>query len=386
VTNGGGLGAACADAAEEAGLRIDPLPAAAAERLRGRLPGFASVRNPLDLTAAAGDDAFGAALEECLAAPDAAYDAAVVVCLGAAPALTAGVARRIGDAAKRSGRPVVAMHVGGARGRSTGDALEASGIPVFPTPERAIGAVRALVLRGEALARLGRASTGSPPPRPRDGDAKSGPAIEARAFLDARGVRFPAGAEAVSPEDAARAARTLRGPYVLKVLSPDAIHKTEFGGVVTGLATPPDVLAAAREMDARFASRFPEIRRSGFRVEEHAPPALAEVVVGGLRDATFGPAVAFGAGGVLVELLKDTSWRLAPLDDDEAREAIRSIRTFPVLDGFRGRPRADVAALAAVLRAVGDLLASDPRISEIDLNPVLAYEHGAIAVDVRILE
>jgi len=211
------------------------------------------------------------------------------------------------------------------------------------------------------------------------------PDAEARALLEARGVKFPSGIEAASPEDAGRAARDLRGPFVLKVRSPDVLHKTEFGGVVTGLAAPPDVLAAAREMEARFASRFPQVRRSGFRVEEQAPPPIAEVVVGGVRDAAFGPAVAFGAGGVLVELLRDTAWRLAPLDDVEAREAIRSIRTFPALDGWRGRPRADLAALSAILRAVGDLLASDPRIAEIDINPVFAYEHGAIAVDARIL-
>jgi acetyl-CoA synthetase (ADP-forming) len=211
------------------------------------------------------------------------------------------------------------------------------------------------------------------------------PDAEARALLEARGVRFPAGEEAPDPEGAARAAEALRPPFVLKLLSPDLPHKTECGAVVLGLGDAASVLDAARVMESRVGSRFPAARLRGFRVEEQAPPAVAEVVIGGIRDDSFGPAVTVGAGGVLVELIRDAAWRLAPLGTEDALEAIRSTRVHRILDGWRGRPRADEAALAALLVAVGDLLRTDPRVSEVDLNPVLAYPDGAIAVDVRVL-
>ena len=154
VTNGGGFGAACADAAAAEGLELPALPRAVAESLRDRLSRFASPRNPVDVTAVAPDGDFGAVLDGAFATADAPFDAAIVACLSAAPGITEGIAARVADAGRRAGRPVVALHLGGRRGVPIEWALESAGVPVFPTPERAVGAVRALVLRGEAVARL----------------------------------------------------------------------------------------------------------------------------------------------------------------------------------------------------------------------------------------
>jgi acyl-CoA synthetase (NDP forming) len=158
VTNGGGFGAACADAAAAEGLDLPPVAGAASRALRTRLASFASPHNPVDVTAVADDGDFGAVLDAAFAPAASTYDAAIVACLSAAPGVTEGIAARIAAAGREAGRPVVALHLGGTRGTPIGWALEASGVPVYPTPERAVGAVRALVLRGEAMARSGAAA------------------------------------------------------------------------------------------------------------------------------------------------------------------------------------------------------------------------------------
>ncbi|HEU4395076.1 MAG TPA: CoA-binding protein [Planctomycetota bacterium] len=153
VTNGGGFGAACADAAAAEGLDLPPVAGTAATALRERLASFASPRNPVDVTAVAADGDFGAVLDAAFVPAGSPFDAAIVSCLSAAPGITEGIARRIAVAGREAGRPVVALHLGGARGVAIGRALESAGVPVYPTPERAVAAVRALVLRGEAVAR-----------------------------------------------------------------------------------------------------------------------------------------------------------------------------------------------------------------------------------------
>ena len=211
------------------------------------------------------------------------------------------------------------------------------------------------------------------------------PAAEARGLLEARGVRFPRGEEVPDAASVAGAAGRLRPPFVVKLLSPAVPHKTDQGAVALGLASAEEAAAAARSMEAGLRARLPGVPVEGFRVEEQAPAPVAEALVGGIRDEAFGPAVTFGTGGVAVELYGDVSWRLAPLAPGEAKEAIRSVRLFPLLDGWRGRPRADLDALASVLDAVARLLVEERRVVEVDLNPILAYPDGALAVDARVL-
>jgi acetyl-CoA synthetase (ADP-forming) len=211
------------------------------------------------------------------------------------------------------------------------------------------------------------------------------PAAEARALLEARGVRFPRGEDVRDAAGVAAAARRLRAPLVVKLLSPAVPHKTEFDAVRLGVESAEAAVACAERMAAAVAARLPGAPLDGFRVEEQAPAPLAELLVGGIRDEAFGPAVTLGTGGVGAELYGDQCWRLAPFRNGEAREALRSFRMFPLLDGWRGRPRADQEALERILDAVARLLVEEPRVVEVDLNPVFAYPDLALAVDARVL-
>ena len=211
------------------------------------------------------------------------------------------------------------------------------------------------------------------------------PAAEARALLEARGVRFPRGEDVRDASSVEAAANGLRPPVVVKLLSPAVMHKTEHGAVRLGLASAQAAAEAARAMEEALRRGIPGAILDGFRVEEQAPAPLAELLVGGIRDEAFGPAVTFGTGGVAVELHGDACWRLAPLVNGDARDAIRSCRMFPLLNGWRGQPRADLDALEGVLGAVARLLVDEPRIVEVDLNPVFAYPDLALAVDARVL-
>lgn len=209
---------------------------------------------------------------------------------------------------------------------------------------------------------------------------------ESKALLADAGVDVPAGRVVEGTAAAREAAEELGYPVVLKVSAPSVVHKSEWAdgaGVALGLESADAVEAAARRiLDAADAAGL----EAAVLVEEHLDPdAGTEIIVGGLRDPSFGPVVLAGLGGVFAEALEDTSHRLAPIDRAEAREAIGELEASALLDEYRGRPAADRDALAAVLCAVGDLVVDRPAIAEIDVNPVLALPDGAIALDAAVV-
>ena len=200
---------------------------------------------------------------------------------------------------------------------------------------------------------------------------------EAFEYVSAAAISVPPFVLALTEVDLVRAPAF---PVVAKVASAKVIHKTDREGVVLGIQDAAGLAAAFRDLADRFG---PFADGEGVLVQSMAATGV-EAVVGGTRDPVFGPVVMVGLGGVLVELQKDVQLRLAPLTLDEAREAIRCLRGVGIMDGVRGRPAADVDALARVVVAVADLLAGDPTIQEIDLNPVIIHAAGCTAVDVRI--
>ena len=181
---------------------------------------------------------------------------------------------------------------------------------------------------------------------------------------------------AQSVEEAQTAATDLGGRVALKGIAPGLIHKTDAGLVRLNLDSA-SVVTAAEEMKSRVSSV------EGFLVQQMSEPG-AEMIVGVAHDPQFGPVVACGAGGVLVELIKDVSVRLTPLSVEDAAAMIRELKTFPLLEGYRGSPRRDVRALEEILLRIGALVDDIPSIAELDLNPVLVHEHGATIVDARI--
>lgn len=208
--------------------------------------------------------------------------------------------------------------------------------------------------------------------------------VESKAALAGAGVRVTPAALARSREEAADLAEAAGFPAALKVVSADVPHKSDVGGVRLGLAGRADVLAAHDAIMAAVAAARPDAAIEGVAVQPMAPPGV-EVIVGVTADAQFGPVVMFGLGGVMVEVMGDVAFRLAPLGDGDARDMIDEIKGRPALDGARGRPPADIDALAETLERVSAFAAAHPEVRELDLNPVIASPGGAVAADARIV-
>jgi acyl-CoA synthetase (NDP forming) len=186
--------------------------------------------------------------------------------------------------------------------------------------------------------------------------------------------------------EAVRAARRLKYPVVMKIASPDILHKSDAGGVVTGLRSELEVRQIFNQIMANARDYRKDAVVWGVTVQEYLPQAR-EVIIGTLQDPSFGPTLMFGLGGILVEVLKDVSFRLAPVSAEDAREMIQEIKGFSILKGIRGEPLADIQALVDILQKVGRLASEFEEISEIDINPVFVFEEGrgAMAVDARLI-
>jgi len=204
---------------------------------------------------------------------------------------------------------------------------------------------------------------------------------EVASLLDCYGLPLAEWRLAGTPEEAGAAAEELGGPVALKAVAPRLLHKTEARGVMLGLAGAEQVRAAAQEMAAAVAAAGHEVER--FLVQRMVGDGV-ELLVGVVNDASFGPVVACGAGGTAVELLKDVAVRITPLTDRDAADMVRSLATFPLLDGYRGAPKADVAALEDLLLRVSALVEAHPQVAELDCNPVKVLPHGAVVVDARV--
>lgn len=209
--------------------------------------------------------------------------------------------------------------------------------------------------------------------------------IEAKALLAAAGVRVTPTELARTAREAAAIAERLGYPVALKIVSPALVHKSDVDGVRLGLGAAAAVAAACDELLRTVSSRQPTARIDGVSVQPMAPAGGTEVIVGVSMDPQFGPVIMCGLGGVLVEVLQDVAFRLIPLQRRDARQMLAELRGLPVLRGVRGRPGADLRAVEDLLLRVAHLIEVRPDIRELDLNPVLAYPNGVIAVDARAL-
>lgn len=208
--------------------------------------------------------------------------------------------------------------------------------------------------------------------------------VEAKAALAEAGIPVVETRLARTREDAQRIAGELGYPVVLKIVSPDIAHKSDVGGVKLNLADAEAVGRAWDEIMASVRAAEPGARIEGVSVQRMAKPGI-EVIVGMTTDPQFGPVMMFGLGGIMVEVLKDVSFRLVPLEEKDAAEMIDEIRARPILDGVRGQPGGDIGALRRLLLAVSRFVESHPEVRELDLNPVFVYPDGVVAVDARMV-
>ncbi len=396
LSTSGGAAVICADKAEAHGVPLPSLEARTASALHEVVPDFGSVANPSDLTAEVlkTSETFGFCLDAFL--NDSGFSALVMPMIFAHASSSGARAPTIVEAASRTDRPLAVVWMNEWYQGPGSEILDADPkVCMFRSADRCFAALKAWFDWHEH-----RASHRTPAPRRSSlsaelaargilSSAKAGGAAlsetDSKRVLDCYGIAIPLEILASGPEQAVRASREIGGPVALKIVSPDILHKTEAGGVKLGLSTPQDVSAAAADILASAKRYAPEARIDGVSVQQMVPPGI-EIVLGVKNDRQFGPLVAAGLGGIMVELLGDTKVRLAPVDDQAARAMLASLRGHALLTGFRGRPGIDIDRLVDIICRLSEL-AHDLRdvIDQIDVNPVIASADGAIAADALIV-
>jgi acyl-CoA synthetase (NDP forming) len=392
VTNAGGPGILCADACVAAGLQVAELPEGLRAELAAGLPAAASVANPVDMLASAPAGDYRRTVE--LVAASGEVDAVIVIFIP--PLLTepADVAQAVRMAVDAAGNPVPVLAVFMSAAGSPPE-LRAGGstIPGYAFPEDAARALGRAAEYGSWRERPEGKVLDLPGARRDKAAALLAAALaerrepnwlapeQAAVLLDCYGIAMASWRLAGTPEEAGAAAVELGGQVALKAVAPGLVHKTEAGAVRLKLDGAEQVRVAAGEMLAAVGAVGYTVE--GFLVQRMVEGGI-ELLVGVVHDPSFGPVVACGAGGTAVELLKDVAVRLTPLTDRDAAGMVRSLTTFPLLDGYRGAPKADVAALEELLLQVAALVEAHPEVAELDLNPVRALPEGVAVVDARI--
>jgi acetyltransferase len=392
ITNAGGPGTMAADAAEKAGLQVATLGRSTAAALRAHLPRAASTGNPVDVLGDADPERYVAALEA--AQDDPGVDAILVLLTPQAMTRAADTARAIAGCL-RGDKPVLAAFMGGRDVMPAREELVAAGLPEYPSPERAVAALRAMheyalwrrrppriVTRFRVNRRRVERIISR---RIRTGRLQLGE-VKAKSILAAYGFRIPGGVLATSAGEAVEAAEHIGYPVVMKVVSPDIVHKSDIGGVRVGITTRREVKDAFDLMSLRIREHAPDAHVEGFYVERMVPRGL-EVILGMTRDPQFGPMLMFGLGGIFVEVMKDVAFHLAPITAEEALQMLTATRSYALLQGARGQRGVDVAAIATGLQRISQLATDFPEIAELDINPLMVGEAGTepIAADARIM-
>jgi len=382
VTLSGGVGIQMADAASELGLELPRMPDTAQQKILAMVP-FAGPANPVDATAQVINDWSMFTKILGIVADEGNVDS--VISFLAHTGTTPGLMDRLKPAflEVRQRFPDRVFILCARMPREMADEFSAIGFLIFEDPTRAVAAVAALSRLGQGFAttRAPQSADGQPaqplPASPIDEAA-------AKRLLGAAGIPFAPERTARTRDEAAAAANEIGFPVVLKVLSSDIAHKSEAGGVVLGLRDANEVATGLDAMMARVRARVPNARIEGALVA-HMVEGGIETVIGTKRDPIFGPVVMFGLGGVYVEVLKDVTLRLAPVDHTTAKEMIRAIKGYPLLAGARGQPPADLDALADVLVAMSRFAAAHPEVTSAEINPFIALPDGGVAVDALIM-
>ncbi|WP_338664895.1 acetate--CoA ligase family protein [Pararoseomonas sp. SCSIO 73927] len=383
LTISGGAGVLISDAAGDAGLPVPPMPEAAQEALRAAIP-FCAPRNPVDCTAQVLNDVSLLGYFAEVLVRDGGYGS--ILCFMTHAAGAPSFAPRMREVLRgvREAYPDRLFVLSALADPPLVREFERDGFAVFPDPSRAVVAIRAMGRFGDAFAAAPPAPPPAPPPVTLPDRTPS--EAEAKRILAAAGIEAAPERACATAEEAVAAAEAIGYPVVLKILSPDILHKSEIGGVLLDRADAAAVREGFALLLERAAGAAPGARIEGVLVAKQLSGGV-ECILGVHRDPVFGPVAMFGLGGIFVEVLRDVSFRRCPFGEAEAEAMIRSIRGAPLLLGARGRPPADIPALARMLsRLSAFAVAAGPRLAGIDLNPVLAMPEGrgAFAADAVI--
>jgi len=377
------------DFADDIGLALPFLTGPTLQKLTELLPDFAVADNPLDYTTIGvrNPGLIGELIDTVLADPN--VGSLVLAIMGGPPIAQRDKADHLVPALARATKPAVLAVMGDNNVLEPFfvEAIAASGVPFFRSPERALRACARVAAYGESLQRAKRAQTALPVAIPLPGPVPANgifPEYQGKQWLAAAGLPVPPGRLAKGIDDALRIADEIGYPVVLKAQASELPHKSDVGGVLVGLADENALRAGWDKLHESVASHRPELVLDGALVEAMGPRGL-ELVVGAKRDAEWGPVVLVGLGGIWIEVLKDV--RLIPADLTEADIVVelRRLKAAAVLDGVRGADGVDIDAIAKAVAAIGAQMRANPQITEIDVNPLLAYPDRVLALDALVV-
>lgn len=395
ITNAGGPGIMATDAAIRYGLRLAELSDETRDKLKPLLPAAASLRNPVDVIGDARSDRYKAAVHTVLADPN--VDMGMVILTPQSMTDVAETAAVVPETIEGIDKPVVCSFMGAKDVAPGVEILRRAGVPNYPFPEdavRALAAADRLVSLREIPRRNMPTFNDLAMDRARQiiADALDGKKeryltqAECRPLLECYRLPLLKSRVVNNVDEAAAAAEEFQTPVVMKVMSEDVVHKYDAGGVILNVHGADEARAAYKKIYGNVERHVPGARIQGILVEQMAPRGV-EVILGASRDPRFGPLMMFGLGGTLVEVLKDVSFRLAPMWQISAERMVRQIRSFTVLNGFRGNPPSDIDAIVDTLLRLSAMVINHPEISELDINPLIVHAagQGCSVADSRVM-
>ena len=381
ITNAGGPGTVAADAVEHSGMQVAELASNTAAALRNKLPEAASIGTPVDVLGDAPPERYRDAIKA--AQGDESVDAIIVILTPQVMSNPKETARAIAHEIDGS-KPVLASFMGGKEVIPGKAELTAAGLPNYQSPERAVAALKVMNEYGTWLKRPPRMVTRFRVNRRRVERILTRSQrfnilqlneVKSKKILQSYGFNVPDGMLVTNADEAVEQARRTGFPVAMKIVSPDIVHKSDMGGVKLNLNTAQQVRDGFDLMMMRILQQVPSASIEGIYVEKMVDPGL-EVIIGVNRDPQFGPMLMFGLGGIFVEVLKDITFHLAPITQDEAVQMLESTRSYGILKGKRGQKGVDIIGIANGLQRISQLTTDFPQIIEIDINPFIVGEMG----------
>ncbi len=394
ITNAGGPGILATDACEKFGLKIAPITASIVKKLRQKLPSAASFFNPIDLLGDATPERYKFAIDTVLQSEE--VHNALIILTSQAMTNSRETAKTIIELKRKfPEKPVVTSFLGGKRVKAAIETLEGGKIPNYAFPEKAIQALSSLYRYKEYKL--------SPPQKDivqfevnrervkillkkvADEGRATLKAIEAMEIINTYGISTPPLQFAATAEEAVRKTEQMGYPVVMKIESPQILHKTDIGGVKLDISSSDEVRTSFYELIGRAHIFNPRATILGVNVQKMIPSGR-EMIIGMNRDLTFGPMLMFGLGGIYVNFLKDVSFRLSPLSEENAWEMIKETKAYLLLRGIRGEPSSDIDSVVDVMLRVSQLVTDFTQINEMDINPLFVYEKGkgCLALDIKM--
>jgi acetyl coenzyme A synthetase (ADP forming)-like protein len=392
ITNAGGPGIMASDAIEHAGLRLASLTQETKQALQAKLPPAASVANPIDVLGDAPAERYALAIEAALQDPN--VNAIVLVLTPQTSTQIPETAEALGKLSKQYGKPVFGAMMGDLAIRKGVEVLRSYDVPNYQVPERAVSAVAAMWQQRSWLNTPRLAVEELPADRDKvrqvfanvraEGRVTMGDS-EAREVLEAYGVPLPKTGLAATADEAVALAESIGYPVVMKIASPDILHKSDIGGIKLNITSAGEVRDAFDLLVYRGQRHMPDATIWGCQIQQMVKGGR-EVIIGVNRDPQFGPLIMFGLGGIYVEALKDVTFRVAPIDRRQATEMLGEIRAWKLLRGVRGEKPSDQAAIVDTLLRISQLVTDFPEIVELDVNPLIVFEQGkgVLGIDMRL--